>query len=223
MTDTTERFKDKGETVSFTCPEDISKIEVNGEEKFWVRVRIIDGDFGRELIVEPAGTKSTEVKISKGKIKYPIINELTLYYEDVLREPQYCVSFNNLDFEDHIEALRDQARSFQPFKILPEADPGVFLGFDKPLEGGPLRILFNLEEQSRSSDNPVKIQWSYWNGNSWAVINATDGTESLSRIGLLELLIGDDFVVKELFDRQTLLAESECHCRRTNAATAKSR
>jgi hypothetical protein len=39
-------------TIPFTCPEDMSKVGVNGVEKYWVRARLTEGDYGREALEE---------------------------------------------------------------------------------------------------------------------------------------------------------------------------
>jgi len=61
---------------------------VNGEEKYWIRVRIIDGDYGREIILIPKEGKN--VDIEKGKIHYPIINSLKINYKGTSEKPQHC-------------------------------------------------------------------------------------------------------------------------------------
>jgi predicted phage baseplate assembly protein len=120
-------------------------------------------------------------------------------YENVLREPTQCFSKNNLDYEDHRESLGDIERTFAPYHILPERLPGVFLGFDKKLAGGPISILFNLQEPLSSQD--VKVHWFYWNGDSWVFLNVRDSTRNLTQIGLLEFAVPNDFHTLELFDK----------------------
>ncbi|MBE9592344.1 MAG: hypothetical protein IMF19_02580, partial [Proteobacteria bacterium] len=40
-------FKETGR-VEFPCPEDIEAVKVAGQENYWIRVRIISGDYGKE-------------------------------------------------------------------------------------------------------------------------------------------------------------------------------
>jgi hypothetical protein len=200
VSDTTDRFSKDGEVI-FTCPDDIEKVEVNGEEKFWIRVRIIDGDYGKEILIEPTGTGPT-VNIKKGTIQFPIISNLTIDYENTGKLPQKCVTLNSLNFEDHTEDCIDENRTFAPFKIMPEQSSGLFLGFDRALIGGPLSILFDVKEQFLGQDDRLKMLWFYWNGGAWTQLNVLDETENLTKIGLLEFITGRDFASKKLFGKE---------------------
>ena len=197
--DRTNRFEHGG-NITFTCPLDIEKIQVNGEEKYWIRVRIIDGDYGREIILIPKEGKN--VDIEKGKIHYPIINSLKINYKGTSEKPQQCFSLNNLDNEDHIKAVLDTQKIFTPFKKFLEPSQGVLLGFDKQIVGGPFRILFNLTEQVVSETDTLKMEWSYWSGEQWIKINAQDNTENLTRIGLFDFTIPVGFSPRILFNKE---------------------
>ena len=199
--DTTQRFSGPGNVI-FTCPDDIEKVEVNGEEKFWIRVRIVDGDYGKEILIVPKGNGSQEVEVKPGKVHYPIISSLTIEYENTGEKPRQCLTFNNLNLEDHTADSIDLRRTFAPFTPMPEKFSSLFLGFDKPLIGGLLSILFNVKEQSVDQDEPLKMLWFYWNGSEWAPLNVLDETKHLTKIGLLEFVIGRDFALKKLFGKE---------------------
>lgn len=239
VTDNTDRFS-KSEKITFTCPQDIEKIKVNGEEKYWIRVRIIDGDYGKEIIIKeeqeelrPEEKREFELRIvligffirnpgwiiqylenvlqdlfssitvltSKGEIFFPIITNLKICYEEIPVLPQHCFSLNNLEVADHITELVDLKQSFIPFKKLPEQFQGLFLGFDKQIVGGPVRILFNLSEQILTEADTLKIQWFYWKGDHWSKINVQDGTEHLTRKDLLEFSLPLGFKSQNLFGK----------------------
>lgn len=202
VVDTTDRFKNQNATVVFTCPEDIEKVEVNGEEKFWIRVRLIDGDYGKELIIVEDPLNSNQVKIKPGKVFFPIISNLLISYEGVGALPQKCVTANNLNLEDHTADSVDLGRTFEPFAAMPEESSGLFLGFDKALRGGPLGILFDLEEQLLKQDERLRVVWSYWKGDAWEPLTPSDETESLTRVGVLEFLVGRDFARSLLFGQE---------------------
>jgi hypothetical protein len=199
--DTTDRFKKDGQII-FKCPDDIEKVEVNGEEKFWIRVRIVDGDYGKEIVLKPNPSGGTQVDITVGKIRFPIINNLLIDYENVGEQPQKCLTLNNLNLDDRTEECIDPNRTFAPFAVLPEQFNGLSLGFDKALKGGPLSILFNVKEQFLRQDERVKVLWFYWNGSAWEPITVVDETESLTKIGLLEFLVGRDFASSRLFGQE---------------------
>lgn len=179
--DKTGQFRHKG-TIEFVCPDSITMVEVNGEKKFWIRARLIDGDYGREIVLVESGSQTT---VKEGHIYFPIIKELKIAYEDIEREPEFCLASNNLALVDHTGDSIDIDKNFTPFKILPEQYPGVFLAFDKRLTGGPLRVLFSVQEQAVADDSRLKMQWSLWTGAKWLPVNVEDETENLMKIGLL--------------------------------------
>ena len=200
--DDTDRFLNPGKgNITFTCPEDIEKNEVNGEEKYWIRARIIDGNYGKEFELELiSGTN--EARLIQGTIYYPIINEIKISYLDVEQQPRHCLSLNSLNYEDHTRSCNNRNLKFEPFQILDETAPGLFLGFHKKLVGGPLRVLFDLEEQSLSEDQRVKINWFYWNGQTWTLINVSDNTKNLTQRDLLEWIGSRDFAESTLFGQK---------------------
>ena len=200
LVDSTDKFK-KPKDISFTCPVDIEKVEINGENKFWIRARLIDGDYGKEFVIKPKSgvVASTEVEFAEGTVRYPIITKLEITYKNVPREPEQCLSLNNLNYEDHLGALLNTTQTFAPYHILPERLPGIFLGFNKKLEGGPISIFFHLQEPLSSQE--IKMNWFYWNGDSWVLLNVRDSTRNLTQIGLLEFAVPNDRHERELFDK----------------------
>lgn len=95
VTDTTDKFKKSGGKIIFKCPKDIDKVEVFGEESYWIRVRLIDGDYGKAKY----NITSTEVSIGKSKIHPPVIHNVFINYEYPAGQPlEYCYSTNNLTF-----------------------------------------------------------------------------------------------------------------------------
>ena len=197
--DTTDRFRKHGNVI-FECPDDIEKVEVNGEEKFWIRVRLIDGDYGREIVLNPKG--GNLVDITTGTVHFPVISNLLITYANVGEQPQQCLTLNNLDLADRTEECLDPNQSFPPFAAMTERFAGLALGFDRALRGGPLSILFDVREQFLNQDERVRVLWSYWDGGAWAPINVADETEGLTRIGLLEFLVGRDFAARGLFGQE---------------------
>jgi len=204
VNDTTDRFRKDG-SIKFTSPGDIAKVEVNGEEKYWIRSRIVNGDYGQEFIFQSVdGDPETDpiVNIIPGAIFYPVIKEILITYQSVKQEPEYCLTANNLNLEDRTKECNDDDFVFDPYVILPEEFSGIFLGFDKPLLLGPLRMLFDLEEQFLSDEEKVKVLWFYWNGSRWNQINVSDGTGNLTGIGSLEWVGSRDFARSKMFGKE---------------------
>lgn len=199
IADYTNCFREDG-SISFICPKDIEKIKVNGEEKYWIRARIIDGDYGKEIILKDIG--STDTKVMEGTIHYPIITELKINYEEIEREPQFCLTSNNLKFEDRTKECIDVGSNFIPYETLIEPLNCILLGFSSALTGGPLKLYFWIKEQILPANTRIKMQWSYWNGNKWDPITVDDQTNNLTKSGLLEWVGSRDFTSRELFTKK---------------------
>ncbi|MCB0302442.1 MAG: putative baseplate assembly protein [Calditrichaeota bacterium] len=198
--DTTHNLTAATGSIIFTCPDDIETIEVNGEEKYWIRARIVDGNYGDEFVFLP-GSNGTDIDLSLGCIHYPIIKELTITYDAASRQLQHCLARNNLSYQDHTHACKNNGVVFFPFMNLPETAPTLFLGFDQPLTSGPLQMLFDLNEQVIPEDERLKISWFFWNGNQWDLIQVEDGTENLTRVGILQWIGSRHFAPRELFGK----------------------
>jgi hypothetical protein len=51
LKDGTNNFTESGKTVEFTCPNDINPAQVNGQENYWIRVRVVDGGYVERALV----------------------------------------------------------------------------------------------------------------------------------------------------------------------------
>ena len=88
LNDDTNNLLKNGD-VSFKLPDDLVPTEVAGQENFWIRARIVSGDYGRETIelVTTAGGNQ-RVEYDKGSLRPPEITLLEFTYE--LLEEQSC-------------------------------------------------------------------------------------------------------------------------------------
>jgi len=204
--------------IEFICPYEISKVKVNAEEKFWIRARILYGDFGNEIeIVESTiyyndkGEMVNDISLAKNivssqrlknvEIHYPIINNIKLSYQTAHENPDQCFSYNNADFQDVSIYNNFKNKPFQPFILLPERKNTIFFGFDRKLTGSPLRMLFSVKKEIWE-DKSVIGSWSYWNGLRWEELKVTDNTNCFRKIGSIEFSGKNDFTELELFDRK---------------------
>lgn len=72
-------FSSNSNTIVFTCPTNIDKATVNGQENYWIRGRIVHGDYGKVEFVEKTAFKITDQVLSslqKQGISVEIINKL---------------------------------------------------------------------------------------------------------------------------------------------------
>ncbi|HEV7860979.1 MAG TPA: putative baseplate assembly protein, partial [Pyrinomonadaceae bacterium] len=124
--DTTLAFTVNG-TVSFTLPAQPAATVINGVQNFWVRARLVSGNYGVEAHYVAGGDSGYTLVAST--LQPPAINQLTSTYNVKLSAtPDAIWSFNNQSYQDVTSS-----NSFSPFKPATESVPTLYLGFTLPL------------------------------------------------------------------------------------------
>ena len=154
----------------FTCPEDIKPVLVAGNEKYWIRIRITSGDYGKvkqKATTEPDGDIIwSEIA---DDIRYPVLgrldNDKNIKIIDIQVDcppltAEQCLSFNNLEYVKR--KLAHQGTPFPLFVGLPDGHPTLYFGFDDKIENGPFNLLFSLnEEKSLTIQEATKFDFMY--------------------------------------------------------------
>lgn len=190
---------------------------INGEENYWIRVRLIEGNFGKEYVISkkkprvPIPGKFYPPEIVPGKFYPPVIRKLILSYSDKNgREPDYLVSENNLAFENKREKLK-RAECFKPFETVSESLPSVYLGFTSKLGKGPLSLFINLEETFVDQGVPVKFEWQYLaaagkeSPGEWKELQVLDETGGLAKSGILEFFVPGEMKILQYYGSKSPL------------------
>jgi hypothetical protein len=180
--------------VEFTCPEDIDAVKVAGQENYWIRVRIISGDYGRELDYDGKNWVP-------GQINPPIIGKITISYEqETPTNLERCLTYNNLGYKD---VSQRENKNFKPFQLLDDKHQTLYLGFDKKLEKGPVNLFFSTEEQPWSADKIPLIEWEYYTESAkWVRLEVLDETRGLMRSGVIEFVFPQDFKKTKKFSNE---------------------
>ncbi|HYG80121.1 MAG TPA: hypothetical protein VD861_07030, partial [Pyrinomonadaceae bacterium] len=189
--DSTENFLVPGKVI-FTVPENIGKTEVAGQENYWIRARIVGGDYGRELFtVDP---QTGRIKIERDPIRPPLVSRLAISYKLIeLKPPQFCLTFNNLSFLDQTAANVTPDKHFKPYFPLPDAGKTVYFGFDRAFDGGPVRIYFAAKELVVDDRDRPKLDWQFAFDNDWKGILADDGTDAFTKPEFVSLIVPEGF------------------------------
>lgn len=190
------KFLEAGGVV-FPCPEGMGAVKVSGQENYWIRVRIIGGDYGKGMvyaITTDKTTGNTEWAWVPDPINPPKISRITLIYETTPVNIEHCLTSNNLKFKDVSEESQSKDKLFAPFQPLDDGHKTLYLGFDKKLEKGPISIFFSFEEMESLGDDRSKIEWCYYSPDTgWARLEVSDNTQHFSRTGTVEFYIPADF------------------------------
>lgn len=196
LVDNTNNFTESEENVKFTCPEDVELTHVSGQENYWIRVKIVDGDYGKEKFVETSGTWKPDTT----QIKEPVIKKLTITYAPCSQNLQHCLTYNNLEFKDVTEESKTENKTFEPFQPHDDEHQTLYLGFDKKIEKGPISIFFPLEEQEFPIEDMPKIEWFYYTQEKkWVRLEVLDSTRNLTRTGTVEFIVPTDFAKTSKF------------------------
>ena len=188
--------------VELRVPDDIVESKIAGKENYWIRARLIGGNYGEEIfitnknITSSSDAASTQLlNFTKTNIKPPIFEKITIEYSfEEKKEPEQCIIYNNLRYLDQTQASKIPDKFFEPFVKLDEEFPSIYMGFDKILNSGPLRIFFAAKELPFTEDNKPIMKWSYSKDTYWNELEGySDNTEGLIKSDILEFAGPADF------------------------------
>lgn len=189
--------------IKLKVPDDIVESKIAGKENYWIRAKLIGGNYGEENFVLNKNITSLPDKVGstpfpnfiKTSIKPPIFDKITIDYSfEEKKEPEKCITYNNLGYLDQTEASKIPDKFFEPFVQMDEEFPSIYLGFDKILKSGPLRIYFAAKEFYFTEINKPIMKWNYSKGQEWNELKGySDNTEGLIKSDILEFVGPSDF------------------------------
>ena len=197
--------------VTFTFPSQPARTVVNGVENFWVRVRIVSGDYGREAYYKlkdgaKEGTPDQYVLVP-ASFAPPTFNSLAVgYTAEPTAPPDAIVTYNDFAYKRF-----GGAETFRPFVTADALPVALYLGFTLPDARLPfpnrvvsLYVGVDNKLQGRTPDAeapaaPPRLSWQYWDGLAWSKLAVFDATSDLTREGMLEFLAPPDFAPRAEF------------------------
>lgn len=187
LSDGTERLHFPG-IVTFRIPQDFRSTTISGRENYWIRTRLVDGEFVREVFTEQAQ------RLLKGEP--PRFGNVGIRYEQKV-PPKHLVTHNNLSYTT-------RTPRFRPFIGLSDTNQALYLGFDRALRNGPLTLLFTFEDKEYPTGFYPRIRWEYRadpKSDEWVRPQVRDGTESLTKQGIVRFSLAGETAATELFGR----------------------
>jgi hypothetical protein len=123
--DDTQNLKTTG-SLKFTVPQDIASSDWAGKTNFWIRARLVGGDYGREKVtakttILPGGVTEQTIERSSEGIRAPLVVGLYISYAvctDV--QPTYVLAQDSGSFRDQSEANRMAGAIVEAFVPLAE-------------------------------------------------------------------------------------------------------
>jgi hypothetical protein len=208
--DTSLAFSKSGE-VSFRRPKEMAISEVNSVESFWIRARILSGNFGQPGTYELEGDRW--VWRDERPLKPPSLKEMSLKYQEEEHPPETVLVFNDFTFKDMSAEVKSELKPFQAFEPVAEESPSLYLGFDKKLPQDRVQLYFDVtektsldvgtefaeqlvgfySEQEKALAAEQRVTWEYWQGKEWKSFFPDDGTRNFTQSGFLHFIGPKDF------------------------------
>lgn len=182
--DTTSAFTQYG-TISFNVPKDFAQVVVNAEEGYWIRAKIVNGNYGHDEISEYDATTG-EVKITPATLNPPILSSINIKYSLPRHDIDDCYVFNNYKYE---RVVFEKNKPVYFFKQDQESKEALYLAFDSYLSEQELVIYFDIANTSEINAMPGQrvLQWEILQNSKWIPLNITDETNGLSISGDITL------------------------------------
>ena len=174
-------------TFNFICPEDIQSLLINAAESYFIRARVL---------------KINNLYKTKGNYISPVITNASLSYDygDIWKAPEHITSLNNLEtmemsFQDMLNL-----GGFKPFSQTGLNQAAVYLGFNVPPQGAPIKLLVTMRDTTERESS--SLRWEYSNGSVWHPLNMVDETESFLHSGLITIMDNRSFTKRRLFGEE---------------------
>lgn len=176
--------------ITFRAPE-IFPREVNGQNNYWIRVRIDSGGYGEDAkltkVKDPPQTLA-DWKYDAATFRPPFTTTLTLSYayED-FQEMDHLLTHNNFVYQPIEQGSEGGFPAFTPFQPPEDADPALYLGFDRKFSNRPVSLYLAVVEQPQIPSAPL-VTWEYRHGKIWENLGIQDETKTLTQAGMAEFI-----------------------------------
>jgi hypothetical protein len=180
-------------------PNSIKSTEVAGQDNYWIRARLVGGDYGRETFKIEGPPGSQKIVSEKSSLRPPKVRSLRISYKANPVAPEACLTFNNLDYIDQTAACQTAGSHFAPFETLEDLSLTLFFGFDKTFKTGPVRLLLDAAERNFDESKPPELTWNFRRDRQWKPLDAEDGSVALTRQGIVTLSASEELTRETRF------------------------
>jgi hypothetical protein len=174
--------------VTFTVPEDLAAVTLQGEAIRAVRVRLSSGSYNQLQMVTWYDQEAQQTNVLPViKPRPPALTGFAIGYAftSAWTEPTEAVALNDFQHEYRSRDLVATGRPFPPFRPVGDALPTIYLGFDQPLPNDFIGLYFGVDETGTPA---VPLVWEAWDGRRWTPLSVEDGTGGLTRPGIVSFL-----------------------------------
>lgn len=187
--DLTNAFTKNGQ-IHFSVPKDMQKSDLNGDEGYFIRAKIIAGNFGDEEKVE-YDLKTGDIKSQSPKtLNPPILSKVSINYRLPRIDFSECLTFNNYKYK---KVVFDKNRPVEFFEESKDKTTAIYFGFDSFLSEEYLDVYFKLDENVMNGKNLNSeqrlIEWEILKRSKWIKLNILDKTDNLTKSGEIKFKI----------------------------------
>ncbi len=206
--DTTNQLANTGE-IRFIVPNDIEPVEIGGEEDFWIRSRLIGGDYGQAeyVVTEEPGpnpqTTTQKINVNTDKLNPPEILKVDASFEMENSVPAETVLIqNNLGFSNQTQASLVNQAEFELFEGVRQINQAgqqrlLYFGFTQNFSVGQLTLFIDAADQLRN----VPLAFELLTEQGWRRVSSADETQGFHRRGYIQVSIEFSPRLTRLFDR----------------------
>ncbi len=237
----------KGNGIKFKNLDNLQEVEVNGKANYWIRVRLVNGNYGKDEFVHVLESDDPEdpdpnKKIAehyeiKHNFNAPEISDFGIHYTSSTKRTflHNCLAYNNLECRDFTEESKSST-GFKPFISLPETNPILYFGFKDAFKKGNISIFFTIKDMDYPLKSRQKIKWTYWSkapnlktnttGTKEIILASSTGISSGTEL-LFEEKIGSEIITETAIvdflesDGKVTLNEKLNYKYTTNAVVSK--
>lgn len=214
--DGTFNLKQPG-TVSFIIPDDFSIVDVNNEEHYWLRVRLVTKDFATGGVYVKDENDNWIWKFTS-KVQTPEVEKIRIKYESLKMPPENCCVYSNFAWKNIKQFLKsDSNKEVSIFNLDTNTYPALYLGFDDVFPKGESSIYFRINENIgyerknifenlnnkalifNKGNREVSIRWEYFDGTKWQQLSVSDKTDSFHESGFVDFQVPEDIQLAENF------------------------
>ncbi|BAY29280.1 hypothetical protein NIES2107_11210 [Nostoc carneum NIES-2107] len=210
--DDTNAFTKPGK-ITLKIPNTIKPVTINGINNYWLRARIVKGNYGTEATYRQREKNGQPLYVNEVPIYElvaatfapPCIQSISLEYSSPDVPLSNCLSYKNFIYQVY-------STNFQPFVKTTNEDtkPTLYMGFDRPFPNRAIALYFQVEPPTAQElatatinvEKPILV-WEYFNGKIWIKLSVIDETAALSERGLIKFIGPSDFTATQEFN-QTL-------------------
>lgn len=217
--DGTFNLKQSG-TVSFVVPDDLSLVDVNNEEHYWIRVRLVTKDFATGGAYVKDENDNWIWKFTS-KVQTPEIAKIRIKYESLCLPPEICYTSSNFQWKKQENLIKvDSEKDVTLFNLDKNDFPSLYMGFSEKFPDGEASLYFRMRESVgqpvrnvfedfkqpalfyTKSNRGINLLWEYFDGKEWRTLSISDKTDSFHQSGFVDFVVPDDMNLSQNFGKE---------------------